>query len=196
MLKSVCNLGPDEKKEVGLGLGAWGWDTARTADCGNTERAEVTNSNNQNGRFCLWAVQLQFLFRKITTTGSFTMSQGIAHLFNNSFFFSWSGQYRATPNFFFSNQFPFTFSVWGDWIKTFEENLFSETRSEPKATQNNFLHGNCSISVKFDNSLFLQNKTLMPNWSWQYHLKMCHSGYKQEMFRVLIQWLMNVSTSI
>lgn len=53
MLKSVCNLGPDEKKEVGLGLGGWGWDTARTADCGNTERAEVTNSNNQNGRFCV-----------------------------------------------------------------------------------------------------------------------------------------------
>lgn len=61
--------------------------------------------------------------------------------------------------FFFPNQFPFSFSVWGDWIKTFEENLFSEARSEPKAIQNNFLHENCSIFVKFDNSLFLQNKT-------------------------------------
>lgn len=53
MFKSVGYLDPGEKKEVGLGLGDWGWETARTVDHGNSERAARTNSNNQNGCFCV-----------------------------------------------------------------------------------------------------------------------------------------------
>lgn len=86
----------------------------------------------------------------------------------------------------FATRFPSVFQskVTGSQLLT---KVFSEKRSEPKATQNPFLDGNHSISVKFDNNLFLQNKTSMPDWSWQYRIKKCHSGYKQEMFRVLIQ---------
>lgn len=146
--------------------------------------------------FCVRALQLQFLFRKIPTTGSFTMTRARELHISLTIFFPLKSTIQDNFKLFFFNQFPFSFSVWGDWIKIFEESLFSETQSKPKSIQNNFLHGNCSIFVKFDNSLFLQNNTLMPNWSWQYNLKKCHSGYKQEMFRVLIQWLMNVSTSI
>lgn len=72
VLKSVCHFCSDEKREVSLGLGGWGWETARTVDHRNSEIARG-QTDNQNGCFCVWAVQLQFLFRRISTTGSFTM---------------------------------------------------------------------------------------------------------------------------